>query len=640
MRILKVSLTLLFLFVSAQLIAEPAFAKPLMPTSAVCKQPGAVVGTSGNDVLQGTEGNDVICGGSGNDVIIGGGGNDIIVGGPGNDKIDGGDGSDRIAGGSGNDELNGGDGNDQLWGESGIDLVAGDDNNDYISGGSGADHLYGGEGIDQLLGGLANDGLDGGPGADYLNGEQGDDTCVRDSADKRLSCHFDEQGPQLINIAFLPGSATVDATSSNLEDRLITFRFTVVDSGTGVRDLYVGFKALSQGNVADSSNSIHLSYRYDTCDSLHAAASSNAATYGLGDQMAGYCQLAGNENYGVYEGAALVSRNAKSGTWVMSAFMGTDKVGNRSFLGDSELAKKKMRVKFKQIGVTDSLPPTLGTVTMAGPGTLQTKDDATYVTLSFKDNKGPVTSIALGFLGEGDASIGQTYNLSDIGEIPKCTDTSSYFACLVTGNLVQGTVKLEVRYNVLNEVPKWFGPRKYKLWGVSLTDASGNNTQVSSSDRNWTQISFYKDFWSGNSTDDGDTSAPVIQKIEVLTKQINTSTADQVVRLRMSITDQGVGLDFNKPDIRLLLSLKNTINNSTQTINGQLISCSVVSGTGNANAGQYDMECVVPAHFPRGEFVVSEVSVVDASVRGNTLFFDETTTPEASKKYPIELRNG
>jgi hypothetical protein len=59
--------------------------------------PGAIVGTTGNDVLRGTPGPDFIVAGDGNDVILGLGGDDFICAGLGNDKVVTGAGNDVVA---------------------------------------------------------------------------------------------------------------------------------------------------------------------------------------------------------------------------------------------------------------------------------------------------------------------------------------------------------------------------------------------------------------------------------------------------------------------------------------------------------------------------------------------------------------
>ncbi|WP_417467372.1 M10 family metallopeptidase C-terminal domain-containing protein [Maricaulis sp.] len=167
----------------------------------------AILGTSGDDVLQGgngadfirgEEGNDTLSGGDGNDVIDGGTGNDTIhgeaggdrmYGREGNDTIYGGLGADVLAGGEGNNRLYGGDGDDRvrggndidvLWGEAGDDTLFGYDGDDRIAGGSGADYLVGGQGTDVLNGGGGSDRLSGGGGHDTILGGTGNDIATGD----------------------------------------------------------------------------------------------------------------------------------------------------------------------------------------------------------------------------------------------------------------------------------------------------------------------------------------------------------------------------------------------------------------------------------------------------------------------------
>jgi Ca2+-binding RTX toxin-like protein len=167
----------------------------------------AIVGTSGNNIINGTDGNDIILGlggndivnggagdddiegGSGNDILNGGAGNDAISGGDGNDIIDGGAGDDffrgGLRGGAGNDIINGGDGRDAIHGEDGNDIIdggngsdtilSGGNGNDIVRGGAGNDTLDGDAGVDQLFGGIGNDDLFGEDGNDLLYGEDGND---------------------------------------------------------------------------------------------------------------------------------------------------------------------------------------------------------------------------------------------------------------------------------------------------------------------------------------------------------------------------------------------------------------------------------------------------------------------------------
>ena len=84
--------------------------------------PGAILGTSGNDVLTGTPDDDCIIGLDGVDVLLGGDGKDKINGGEGSDVIDGGLGDDKIKGGEGDDTIDGNEGTDTLDGGRDIDV--------------------------------------------------------------------------------------------------------------------------------------------------------------------------------------------------------------------------------------------------------------------------------------------------------------------------------------------------------------------------------------------------------------------------------------------------------------------------------------------------------------------------------------
>jgi len=109
---------------------------------------GAIVGTSGNDVLEGTPGDDVIFGLGGNDKIHSGGGNDTICAGDGNDMVNGGGGDDIIDGGPGNDKLNGGGGDDTIKGGAGDDNIRGGGGDDDLDGEGGTNKINGGADFD------------------------------------------------------------------------------------------------------------------------------------------------------------------------------------------------------------------------------------------------------------------------------------------------------------------------------------------------------------------------------------------------------------------------------------------------------------------------------------------------------------
>lgn len=124
-----------------------------------CRDPKAIRGTPGAEILIGTSGDDIICGFGGDDRIFGLSGNDCLSGGAGDDELRGGPGDDELRGGPGNDALYGGSGNDRLYGRQ---------DNDTLLGRSDDDELHGGPGDDELHGG---------PGNDLLNGDGGSDDC-------------------------------------------------------------------------------------------------------------------------------------------------------------------------------------------------------------------------------------------------------------------------------------------------------------------------------------------------------------------------------------------------------------------------------------------------------------------------------
>ena len=69
--------------------------------------PGAVVGSSGDNIISGTSGADVIYGQAGDDDLDGGAGNDSLYGGADDDALTGGDGNDILVGEGGRDDLTG-----------------------------------------------------------------------------------------------------------------------------------------------------------------------------------------------------------------------------------------------------------------------------------------------------------------------------------------------------------------------------------------------------------------------------------------------------------------------------------------------------------------------------------------------------
>ncbi|WP_305809664.1 calcium-binding protein, partial [Herbaspirillum sp. B65] len=137
-------------------------------------------GSKGDDILWGGDGKDLLWGKEGDDQLYGENGDDQLIGGDGNDLLSGGAGADRIFAGLGNDRIWGGDGDDELYGNdlrAGVTkgLEPGQTDDDQIVGGAGNDSISGGLGNDQLWGGIGNDSLYGDEGDDKLYGDEGND---------------------------------------------------------------------------------------------------------------------------------------------------------------------------------------------------------------------------------------------------------------------------------------------------------------------------------------------------------------------------------------------------------------------------------------------------------------------------------
>ena len=156
-------------------------------TPRACRGVGsAIVGTSGNDVLNGTSGRDTICGGGGDDIINARGGGDLVTGNGGDDSIAGRNGKDNLNGNGGNDNISGGKKNDAIKGQGGNDTLKGNKGIDSLTGGKGNDSLQGGDGQDILKGGPGRDTLRGGDGDDSLNGGRGKDQCFGNAGQDTL----------------------------------------------------------------------------------------------------------------------------------------------------------------------------------------------------------------------------------------------------------------------------------------------------------------------------------------------------------------------------------------------------------------------------------------------------------------------
>jgi hypothetical protein len=464
-----------------------------------------VVGTELDDVLIGTSADDVICGLGGNDTISGGDGTDVIVGGPG---------ADIINGGNGNDRLSGGDGDDQIFGDEGLD---------YAEGGPGADRLFGGNGIDALIGGTENDTLVGGASSDSLDGGDGIDYCDKDKNDSSTSsCFFDKSGPKLISIAI-----STKSIDTSINSAVMIFRVRALDKGTGVKT--VGFSFAPKDNL-----------------NSEWGFSSNAGGYDCGigllppdpdtKNLVTGCRVSGDNFDGVYEVRFLVPRQTPKGKYALQHIQLVDNAGNTIEMQSPELIAKKLAVTFRQVGAGDITKPKIVFFKML---TKSVNTDNNSAIINFvvrvKDVGAGVNTVSVTFSGRKIGSFGGGSGFDPNVVLP-CNGTNapdpmpeqSSSSCLSSGTEFDGTVNVKIR------LPQYSPKGVYRLDSILVDDKVMNTTQIINKSP-WNKIGFAQ-------TGAGDSKPPKISKITVLTPNLNTSTSDQIARLRVEFTDNLSGV--------------------------------------------------------------------------------------------------
>jgi hypothetical protein len=591
------SLATVYFLVSSFFItpAEAAPAAPTEPNVSMCTGSGVIAGTDGNDVLTGTAGADVICGLGGDDEINGLNGDDIIIGGLGNDTIGGGEGNDSLVGSEGDDELHGGLGQDGVFGDSGLDDLFGESEADYISGGPGADNLFGGDAADSLLAGEGNDGLDGGLGADYVNGEAGSNTCMVESQDTKISCFYDTHAPQLVSIAVDPESREVD---SSTEAKHVTVRAVIADPGAGV----------------DFGSNSMFSMRFDSATDLRIGSPDTSAwaecTY--------VALVKGNLNRGVFEFDCLVPLVARKETYYLAVVGLRDKVGNRSAKYFKALKEAKLAVSFKQIGNTDRTKPKFKSFEIVGTRNLNSIEDKVIGRIGFSDSGNGLGYFELDYTSSADGWMGfirPPENPMFSLEMPLCSSLSSIDrSCLSSGTLREGTIDFPITLNPSRDpnFTELVSASTMTISQVFLRDQNGNELQLSNlSGVQKSKSKFYKKFVTprqGGSDDDH--SKPKIISYSVSTTHIDTGSSDQVISFKIRATDKGVGFDLTGcPAGAGLESLTYQDNNDAITFR-----CVGVTGTAFDSTSEY--EITIPAHFPRGDLLIS-LGVQDASWNHN-----------------------
>ena len=242
---------------------------------ALKKYTGKTINDFQSKTIFGTNSSDWLAGADGHDYLFGYGGNDTLIGNGGDDYLNGGTGADSMAGGTGDDTYSVDNVDDFVfeWDDPGIDTVNssvsyvlpafvenltltgtaaingfGNNHVNDLVGNSNDNSLWGHGGDDTLVGGQGHDWLVGGSGADLMYGGSGDDNYeVDDSGDvvtEKLDAGWDTVYASLNytlssdveKLVLIEGSAAVDGTGNNTDNRLIGNSLDNQLTGLGGRD--------------------------------------------------------------------------------------------------------------------------------------------------------------------------------------------------------------------------------------------------------------------------------------------------------------------------------------------------------------------------------------------------------------------
>lgn len=678
-------------------------------------------GGGGNDIIYGLDGNDQITSGSGNDEIDGGAGDDTIKSGAGNDLIRAGDGDDDIDAGAGNDEvfaeagddnvdgeegndeitlgdgddyaeggagadkLWGGDGSDSLIGEAGNDWVdagAGDDTikldagDDYAQGGPGADLLFGGNGKDALNAGTGSDSLDGGAGADSVNGgtQEGNDKdyCAKDKLDTQQNCFYDSKGPSIVSVAVTDG-ARVD---TSLEGKIITVRARIKDSGSGVANISLGFSRLTKdGILMGNSVSMWFSPWSWGCDPAHPGVlNTNQGMNSIG------CRIAGDENDGIYEFRAVVTKYTMPGTYVLTNINLSDAAGNSTNLWGDQIKAKKLAVNFKQIGGGDGAPPVLKSVSILTK-TVNTSAESQIISLrvAVADGFSGVRSVNLNFsrltksntgwqnvnFGFWDSSNNNGANSVDCvnGHAQDPANNNSMVAmssCRVSGNSKNQVIEMKLR------LPAYSPAGTYQLNNVNLSDFAGNDGWLGED-----KLKAKKFAVNFKQVGPGDSAGPMVKSISMLTPMVDSGATAQIVTLKVRVKDNSSGVSgfslgfgrlrtgLTQPDwsnvqaywspmytwdsnthSQVLIEQGNCNADKTHAVD-PTIQSGWSSGTacrisGTNKDGVYEVKLVVPAHAAAGNYRIYNFNATDKANNSSYMMYQDIV----KRKLNVGFKNG
>lgn len=389
-----------------------------------------IKGTKGADRLTGTAKRDVICGFSGADTLVGLAGNDVLIGGPGNDVLRGGRSNDRIFAGPGNDRLFGEPQNDRLYGGPGNDLLDGGSGLNFYFTGPGKNRCRDTEtdtvtaGCDDTAPSLVEmtvtpdsvdtseesrmiefslrvtddlSGLRGEPsvrivhpvtgqkrwpavertGGNLMDGTfggrlrldrfaaSGTWTFEVSFQDRQGNARYLE-GPDLAALGLPAGfeqTGIGDDTKPQIES--IQLDRTSVDSSTAAQTITVTMR------VTDDFTGIGDEYFIPVTLTAHAP------DWKQQRSAEGVRRISGTRLDGIYQGALVLPRYSRRGTWTLAAGA-TDGADNTLMLSSSDLRKRGMVDQITQTGLDDTTPPTLIELSIT-PERIDTSDSSRTV---------------------------------------------------------------------------------------------------------------------------------------------------------------------------------------------------------------------------------------------------------------------
>ena len=533
-----------------------------------------IVGTEIDDVLVGTSGDDVICGLGGDDVI------------------------------------NGETGNDRLIGGDGIDQILGDDGDDYLEGGPGADKLFGGNGTDSLLGGTDNDVLIGGASGDSLDGGDGINFCEKDKQDSATSsCFFDESGPKLISIAISTGSIDTSVNSA-----ILTIRVGALDIGTGVKQIGLGFRIKDRTKDAQMVAGV---FAATPCGTGMLPTDPDGIT-----SLITGCRVGGDQFNGIYEMRTLIPRGTPKGSYALTSAYIEDNAGNSEQLYQADLLAKKLAVSFRQVGAGDTTEPKIVSFRMLTKSINTNRNSAIINFVVRVKDADSGWNLLTGMFSSKIGGVNRYFAVNMSNPILSCNGTvapdpvaeQSSSSCLSSGTEFDATVNVKIR------IPQYSPKGVYRLTYLVVVDKAQNRTEFANKSP-WNKIGYTQ-------IGSGDSKSPRISEISVLTPTVNTSTSDQVTKIRVKFADDVSGVEkieiFFKPlntwnSFWFVFDAKNQ--KCTQSIDTAKTegSC-LISGT--LKSGVIELTSSLIAHSPAEKYYLHQVHITDYAGNGGGCWRD------------------